>query len=293
MTSALVDAYRAGAPDAALAIAPAELAALGDLLAARCAEAEAGLPGVAVDRAELCRALAIRATPTTLADVDAVELALALACARGDRTALTTFERDYLRQVPAGLGHMRLDGAVVDDVVQHTRTRLLVAEPGATARIVAYAGQGKLRGLVQVVAARIALDHVRGQPRAAPDELGDLAAVADDPELTFLKATYRDAWKSAFTEAVDDLDARARNLLRLHHLTGATLEQLAAMYSVHRATVVRWLADARGRLLDGTRRRLTTALAVSPTEVDSILALIASRLEASVGRLLAEDRADE
>ena len=86
-----------------------------------------------------------------------------------------------------------------------------------------------------------------------------------------------------------DLDARARNLLRLHHLGGATLEQLAAMYGVHRATAVRWLADARAALARGTRRRLTASLDVSPAELDSILAMIGSRLEASVGRLLADD----
>jgi RNA polymerase sigma-70 factor (ECF subfamily) len=165
----------------------------------------------------------------------------------------------------------------------------LVAEPGA-ARVVEYAGRGRLRGLVQVVATRLAVDHTRAKDRpGGGDELDDLVAIADDPELAFLKATYRAAWREAFTAAVGDLDARARNLLRLHHLGGATLEQLAAMYGVHRATAVRWLADARAGLLRGTRRRLTAALAVSPAELDSILALIGSRLEASVGRLLADD----
>ena len=144
---------------------------------------------------------------------------------------------------------------------------------------------------MQVVATRIALDHTRAKdrPTAGGDELDALAAIADDPELAFLKATYRAAWRDAFTAAAGDLDARARNLLRLHHLGGATLEQLAAMYGVHRATAVRWLADARAALARGTRRRLTASLDVSPAELDSILAMIGSRLEASVGRLLADD----
>ncbi|MBL8621362.1 MAG: transcriptional regulator [Myxococcales bacterium] len=252
------------------------------------ARAAAALPGVAIDRPALAAALAERAAS---GEVDAIELALALACARGDAAALAIFERDYLRGLPASLAHMRLDAAVIDDVVQRTRTRLLVAEPGATARVVEYAGRGRLRGLVQVVATRLAVDHTRAKdrPGGGGDELDDLVAVADDPELAFLKATYRAAWREAFTAAVGDLDARARNLLRLHHLGGATLEQLAAMYGVHRATAVRWLADARAGLLRGTRRRLTAALDVSPTELDSILAMIGSRLEASVGRLLADD----
>lgn len=287
MSRALADAYLAAA--AATGDAPPDLDTLDRALATRCAEVTAALPDVAIDPVALVRALASRTTPTTLDACDTIELALALACASGDRAALTRFEADYLRTVPAGLAHMRLDRAVVDDVVQRTRTRLLVAEPGATARIVDYAGRGKLRGLVQVVATRLALDHTRAQPRGGADELDDLAAVADDPELAFLKATYRDAWKAAFTAAVGDLDARGRNLVRLHHLTGVTLEQLAAMYGVHRATAVRWLAEARAQLLRGTRKRLAAALAVSSDEVDSILALIGSRLEASVGRLLGDD----
>lgn len=279
--------YRAVHPEAAVTDDALE-ATLGRLVDA----AARAWPALAVDRAVLARLIAERVAPDRLdaAEPAAIELALARACALGDAAALAALEREYLAGIPAGLGHMKLPAAVVDDVVQLTRTRLLVAEAGATPRILDYAGQGKLRGLVQVVAARAALDHVRGQRRVADDDgLADLAAVADDPELQYLKAHYRDAWKAAFTAAAAELDARDRNLLRLHHLSGVTLEQLASIYGVHRATVVRWLGDVRRRLLSGTRTRLGAALAVSSEELDSILALIGSRLEASVGRLLADD----
>lgn len=259
-----------------------------------CAAAEAAWPGLAVDRVALTslldeRLAALAPDRLAAAAPAAIELALALGCARGDARALAAFERDYLAGVAAGLSHMRLSAAVVDDVVQATRAKLLVAPAGASPRLLAYAGQGKLRGLVQVVAARLALDHVRGQARFAPDDaVAGLVAADDDPELAYLKAHYRDAWKLAFTAAAAELEARDRNLLRLHHLSGVTLEQLAAMYGVHRATVVRWLADARRRLLAGTRARLGASLEVSAAELDSIMNLIDSRLDASVGRLLAE-----
>jgi RNA polymerase sigma-70 factor (ECF subfamily) len=216
------------------------------------------------------------------------ELALAQACARGDRAALATFERLYLADVPAGLAHMRLDRALVDDIVQEVRTKLLVAgDDGAAPRILEYAGQGKLRGLCQVMAARAALTRLRGTRRTtSDDDVAALAAADDDPELAFLKAHYRDAFKTAFTAAAAELDARDRNLLRLHHLGGVTLDQLAAMYGVHRATAVRWLADVRKRLLAATRTRLRATLSVSGDELDSIMELIGSRLDARVRRLL-------
>lgn len=257
-----------------------------DRLAELCAIAERAWPGITVDHDELAAALAARTDAAPTADA-AVELALALACARGDRTALAAFDRAYLADVPAGLAHMKLDRAMIDDLVQEVRAKLLVAEEGAPPRVLEYAGQGKLRGLCQVMAARAALTRLRATRRTTSDDgVAALAAVGDDPELAFLKAHYRDAFKAAFTEAAGELDARDRNLLRLHHLGGVTLDQLAAMYGVHRATAVRWLADVRKRLLAGTRARLRATLSVSAEELDSIMELIGSRLDASVRRLL-------
>ncbi len=291
MGSELAAIYLAVHPEAAELLGD-EPATLDATLARLITGAVAAWPRLTIDRRALATLIAERVTPERLATAQpaVTELALARACAAGEPAALAALEREYLAGVPAGLGHMRLPAAVIDDVMQLTRTRLLVAEPGATPRILDYAGQGRLRGLVQVVAARAALDHTRGQARFAPDDaIADLAAVADDPELQYLKAHYRDAWKAAFTSAAGELDARDRNLLRLHHLAGVTLEQLAAIYGVHRATVVRWLGDVRRRLLAGTRTRLGATLSVSTDELDSILALIGSRLEASIGRLLADE----
>jgi len=262
-------------------------AALERTLADACAVAERTWPAVAVDRAALVAALAARLAPSAIGADAAVELALALACARGERAALDAFDRAYLADVPAGLAHMKLDRSVIDDLLQEVRTKLMVAEAGATPRILDYAGQGKLRGLCQVMAARAAVSRLRTTRRTAPDDdVAALAAAGDDPELAFLKAHYRDAFKSAFAAAAAELDARDRNLLRLHHLGGVTLDQLAAMYGVHRATAVRWLADVRKRLLAGTRGMLRSRLAVSADELDSIMELIGSRLDASVRRLL-------
>ncbi len=273
----------AGAGDTILA----DAAALEGTLTEACAVAERAWPGVTVDRDELVAFLARRANGSDLDHAAAVEVALALACARGERAALTAFEKAYLADVPAGLAHMKLDRSLIDDVIQDVRTKLLVAESGGAPRILEYAGQGKLRGLCQVMAARAALTRIRGGKKLAPDDgVAALAAAGDDPELAFLKAHYRDAFKTAFTATAADLDARDRNLLRLHHLGGVTLDQLAAMYGVHRATAVRWLADVRKRLLGGTRARLRATLSVSADELDSIMELIGSRLDASVRRLL-------
>jgi RNA polymerase sigma-70 factor len=216
------------------------------------------------------------------------EIAFAEACARGEAAALERFEQDYLSIVSTALAHMKLDPIEVDEVRQIVRDRLLVGDPP---RILEYAGEGTLRGLVKVIAVRAALDRVRKQARDAPDDaLVNLASPANDPELAFLKDTYRAAFADAFAEAVKGLDARERNLLRLHHLGGVTLDDLAKMYGVHRATVVRQLASVRATLLSETQKGLKRRLKIGAAELESIMKLIESRLEVSVDGLLRSAR---
>jgi RNA polymerase sigma-70 factor (ECF subfamily) len=163
--------------------------------------------------------------------------------------------------------------------------RLLLVADGRPPRIVDYAGRGDLRGFVRVTAVREAL-HLfrRGRPEVqidAADTLGARAA-SDDPELAYLKDLYRGEFKIAFREAMGTLSDRQRNLIAQHFLDRLTLEQMAALYRVHRATVVRWLAAAREALLRGTHRAMTSRLKVRPAELDSILRLIDSQLDVSI-----------
>jgi RNA polymerase sigma-70 factor, ECF subfamily len=219
---------------------------------------------------------------------DDAELELARACARGDAAALAAFDERYLRAVGDALASMKLGAATVDEVRQLVRTKLLVGEDGAPPRIVEYAGHGTLLGLVKVMAVRTAVSLLRKTRREVSGaELGELPTPGHDPELAFMKQHYRDAFKSAFEAAVAALGDHERNLLRLHHVGGMTLDELGRMYGVHRATVVRSLARARTQLLAATRRGLEERLQADRSEVESIIGLLQSRFEVSVARMLA------
>ena len=218
---------------------------------------------------------------------DDEEARLARRCAAGDEAALRELETEYLSIVPAALAYMRLPKATVEDIAQTVRDKLLVAEPGAEPRIVGYAGRGSLRGLVKVMAVRAAISRIRKERReVAEDGYGELPSPERDPEMGFLEERYRAAFKESFEAAVLELDAHDRNLLRMHLLGELTLEQLATMYGVHRATVVRNLATVRKRLFTETRRRLQKKLRIGASELDSVMGLIQSRLDASVSRVL-------
>ena len=257
-----------------------------DLVAA----AAASWPGVSVDIDDVVKVLEAKLAsddPPPLEPAAIAELYLAVACARGTEAAIAAFDRAYLDVVPVALATMKLPAATVEDVRATVRDKLLIAEAGRTPRVIDYAGRGRLRGLIQVTATRTAIDRIRLEDREAELPTGDQLAAAGDIELSLIKAQYREAFVAGFTVAVETLERRDRNLLRLHLLGGVTLEQLAQMYGVHRATVVRWLAAAREAVFGATREHVATVLKAPSEELDEMFDLVQSRVELSVERLLA------
>jgi RNA polymerase sigma-70 factor (ECF subfamily) len=215
------------------------------------------------------------------------EVDLALACSQGDAAALARFEASYLDTIPAALAHMQLSADMVDEVRQRVRHKLLVAEEGEPTKLEGYAGQGRLRGLIQIVAVRTAISMLRKTKREVGGvDLTAMPSPAGDPELRYLEKRYRGAFREAFEQAVRALTSRERNFLRLQVHAGLTVDQIGNMYGVHRATATRWLTKIRTQLLKDTRAHMGAALGASSEELDSVMNLIQSRLDVSVHRML-------
>jgi RNA polymerase sigma-70 factor (ECF subfamily) len=213
------------------------------------------------------------------------DLYLACACAAAVPEALAAFDAQVLALVPRMVARFPGGPAFADEVVQGLRARLLVGTPP---RIAEYSGRGALRSWVKVAALRLAVDLVRARGELPPDDPGavDALATAPSPELELLKARYKGAFEQALRDAILGLSVRQRNLLRLHHVDGATLDQLAVSYRVHRATIARWLADGREAVVAGTHARLGATLSLSRSELESLALLVRSQLELSVRQLL-------
>jgi RNA polymerase sigma-70 factor (ECF subfamily) len=111
---------------------------------------------------------------------------------------------------------------------------------------------------------------------------------AIDPELGYLAERYRGEVEAAFRHSLATLDGEQRTLLRMHFVDGVTLDELARLRNVHRATIARHLAAARRTILDEVRSQLRERFALSTEEFASLIELVRSRLEISVGQLLAE-----
>jgi RNA polymerase sigma-70 factor, ECF subfamily len=228
------------------------------------------------------------------AALHAEDLYLACGCAAGVAAALEAFEGRYLAQVRVFLGRMRPTAALIDEVKQALRVRLLVAPPGEVPRIADYAGRGSLVSWLRVAAIRLAIDQLQASGAAAPppgdagDELLDQIR-GGDPELELVKERYRNEVNAALLEAFGALSAPQRNVLRLSYRDGRSIDEIGALLGAHRSTAARWIAEARQTILDEARRRLEAQLGLSPAEVQSLLRVLRSQLHLSVSRLLRDE----
>jgi RNA polymerase sigma-70 factor (ECF subfamily) len=186
-------------------------------------------------------------------------------------------------------------GSDPQDLRQQLDIRLFVAEGGAAPRIAEYRGVGSLRTWLRVVATRLLLNTGRrktDRPEALTSRMEEALGDAQDVELEWLKERYRTAFRASLARALSDLPPSDRTLLRLCVVNGLSATGVAELYRVHRATAKRWLARIRGDVLAATREHLRATLHIESEELDSILGMIGSRLEASVRRCLA-DGADD
>jgi len=220
------------------------------------------------------------------------DLYLACACALGNRQAVLAFEEHCVQGLEIVLARYRASSDLVAEVKQRVRERALVSADGPP-RIERFSGRGDLRGWVRVMAAREAVSLLRRSRRDAwvddDTRLGALLTPGD-AALDHAKAHYVQEFKQAFSAALRSLPARDQTLLRQHVIDGLSIDQLGALYGVHRATAARKLERARQAVLTGTRQRLSSVLRVKPSELDSILRLIRSRVEVTLRWLVRRRR---
>jgi RNA polymerase sigma-70 factor (ECF subfamily) len=280
---ALARLYRGGSSDDA---SPDD-AALGGALRRLFDEGERSFPGLGLAVEVFVSHLAAR-TPSGLPALErGADLYLACACAARVRGAVEAFERAHLAPMGAHLARLGPTPAFVDEVRQEVRERLFVSKDGAAPRIAGYDGRGALASWVRVIAIREALD-LRRQGGAATNEGGreqDVPA-AGDPEGDYLEEHQRRAFDEALRGAVAALSSDQRRLLRRHFAEGVTLDALAVELGVHRATVARHLAAARATLRHDARRRLQATLGCTDSELESLAAVLRTRLDLSLRSLL-------
>ena len=263
------------------------------------AEGRAAWPELAVDAVHVVEFVARQVTPdlaeAALDGLRPADLYLACGCARRLPQAIAAFDRDYMREVDIALARMRIAAPRVADVKQLVRQRLFVGggtagAPTSPGKIAEYGGRGDLRRWVRSVAVRTCLNDLRkGKREILVDDdqlIAQHAIAADDPEIEYMKRTYASEFKAAFADALGKLGAREQTLLRYHHVDGLNIDEIGAIYRVHRVTAFRWLEKAKEILVRGTLDTLRARLRLPADELESVLRMIRSQIHLSLVRHL-------
>lgn len=254
------------------------------------ARARRAWPSLMLDDERYLLHLAERLSPLTVSTLQQAhleDLYLACACLHRVPRALELFEETVLPRIDTVVRRYDADPHFVDEVRQTLRQRLFMPPE----RIAEYSGRGPLVAWLRTAAARTALNQLGPQQRerrAQTDELEALPFGAPDPALLLLQGRHHGAFRAAFRAALSELSVRDRNALKLNALDGVSLEKLGAMYGTDKSTVSRWLARAQNMLLEQTRLHLAAELALSSSQVESLIQALQSQLAPSLLNLLNE-----
>lgn len=228
--------------------------------------------------------------PADIDRMDAPGLYLACACIEQEPLALESFQKLLIPYAHSLTIRTGLDSGAMDDLVATLSEQMLVGSNESPPRIAQYSGRGSLRAWLKVSVTRMALR--RAKKYKNEQELPEDERVlpedqpSDDLVLAYLRRQFRAPFTEAFREAFAALSSDDRLLMRRKFVDGLTGDELAVLHKMHRATVVRRLSRARQQLVEDIRSRLVHKLQVGHDEVDSIIRVLRSQLDASFGSLL-------
>jgi RNA polymerase sigma-70 factor (ECF subfamily) len=220
------------------------------------------------------------------------DLYLAAACVAGDAVAIAMFDQRLPATVVPALARIGVPASDNDEILQRTRVALLAPNDRGKCGLAEYTGRGELRAYVRAVAVRLALKRLQRETAPGSDDPSALLELVrdahDSADFELLKQKYKADLRAAFATAFAALSPRERTLLRQHYLDGLTIDLLAPLYQVHRATCARWIEAARASVLREVRAHLRRTLGLDDRELDHAIELVRSQLDLSLNRQLTE-----
>lgn len=208
----------------------------------------------------------------------------------GDPIAWGILETQYYSGAIRVLGRLKLSPSELDDVTQHTRVRLFSPGPRGVAKLEQYEARGALSSWLKMVVTRGAIDFLSKKaveiPAFGNDFWDALPAPQDDSEMALLRRHYGAQLKGIVEAVVGEMEEGEKAVLRYHLVEGLTIDDIAAILGIHRATVARRINKARDAMARNTRERMREHLRVSASQLVSVMRLIDTQIELSLHRLL-------
>lgn len=241
-------------------------------------------------------------------ELRADDLCLVLACERGDEAAWSDLVATQDKTVKAAARKISANAEDADDLASSIWAELYGLKRDADGKIKTklsyYSGRGSLGGWLRAIVSQLAVDQFRKQSKfvqveetrefenlanESSEKTENLSVVShsDSPEQIFTeKQTMRDV-SAALKQAIDELDADDRLILKLYYFDDLKLKDIGQMFGYHEATASRKVVRIQTEIRKSVEKILQRQHGWSEMEVKRYLAETASKLGISLEKLVA------
>jgi len=241
-------------------------------------------------------------------ELRADDLCLVLACEKGDETAWSDLVRTQDKTVKAAAWKVSPKAEDADDLASSIWAELYGLKHDANGKLKSklsyYSGRGSLGGWLRAIVSQLAVDQYRLQARLvqveesrefenlaneSAEKAENLSVIAhhDNAEDIFEeKQLTRDVSK-ALNQAIAELGADDRLLLKLYYYDELKLKEIGQMFGYHEATASRKIVRIQTDIRKAVERILQSQHNWSEEEVKRYLAETASKLGINLEKLVA------
>lgn len=203
--------------------------------------------------------------------------------------AVAAFRSRFAPELSRVLGRLA-PGGDHDDLRQRLETHLLVGTTDRGPALLKYRGRGALASWVRAVSTHFVVDALRAGARE-PKTTEWVSRPGDEVPSEFERRVALQGYGVVVREAMDrafgGLTIRERNLIRYSVFHGLGVDELGALYGVHRSTAARWLARARASLARHVEQDFARHVRAPPEEAASLLRTLHGHLDVSIRSFLA------
>lgn len=241
--------------------------------------------------------------------LQADDLCLIVACELGNQRAWSDLVERFSATVRSAARSASSNEEGAEDLAQSIWAELhglRLREDGKPAgKLAYYSGRGSLAGWLRAVVAQLAIDQHRKQSRLVQtEEDADFDRIiqhgeeenswsghgaSPNPELEISTKLTGAQLQKALAEAVKQMSAEDRLLVKLYYFDGLRLREAGAVLGVHEATASRRLTRIHSELRQHVEKRLIEREGWTKAEAERAFSEEALNLEADIEPLLASE----
>jgi RNA polymerase sigma-70 factor (ECF subfamily) len=241
--------------------------------------------------------------------LQADDLCLIVACELGNQRAWSDLVERFSATVRSAARSASSNEESAEDLAQSIWAELhglRLREDGKPAgKLAYYSGRGSLAGWLRAVVAQLAIDQHRKQSRLVQtEEDADFDRIiqhgeeenswsghgsAPNPELQISTKLTGAQLQKALAEAVKQMSAEDRLLVKLYYFDGLRLREAGAVLGVHEATASRRLTRVHAELRQRVEKRLIEQEGWTKAEAERAFSEEALNLEADIEPLLSSE----